>query len=101
MIQRIKQSCGSSFSNIQNILFALEENAIHQRSKPRDASIESNRHRFGLPTDNHRRHSRKEEACPHLHTEDHKSKRFCDYTQQDLSTMAKRWPLDMQGFEQD
>jgi hypothetical protein len=38
--------------NSQNILLALKENVIHQRSKPEDLSTESNPHRFGLPTDN-------------------------------------------------
>jgi hypothetical protein len=28
--------CGSCFSHVRNILFALEENAIHQCSKPED-----------------------------------------------------------------
>jgi hypothetical protein len=60
--------------NSQNILFALKENAIHQRSKPEDPSTESDPHQFGLPTDNPRRHCRQEEAAPHLHTEDNKSK---------------------------
>jgi hypothetical protein len=54
--------------NNQNILFALKENVIHQRSKPEDPSIESNPHRFALPTDNRHQHHRKEEAVPHLHT---------------------------------
>jgi hypothetical protein len=53
--------------NDQNILFALKENVIHQRSKPEDPSMESNPHRFGLPTDNPRRHHRKKEAVSHLH----------------------------------
>jgi hypothetical protein len=53
--------------NDQNILFALKENAIHQRSKPKDPSTESNPHRFGLTTDIPRRHRQKEEAVPHLH----------------------------------
>jgi hypothetical protein len=43
--------------NDQNILFALKENVIHQRSKPEDPSVESNPHR----------HHQKEEAVPHLH----------------------------------
>jgi hypothetical protein len=38
--------------NGQNILFTLKENAIHRHSKPEDLSIESNPHRFRLPTDN-------------------------------------------------
>jgi hypothetical protein len=54
--------------NDQSILFALKENAIHQRSKPKDPSMESNPHQFGPPTDNPRRHHRKEEAVPHMHT---------------------------------
>jgi hypothetical protein len=44
--------------NGQNILFALKENVIHRRSKPERPSIESNPHRFGLPTDNPHRHRR-------------------------------------------
>jgi hypothetical protein len=60
--------------NGQNILFALRENAIHRCSKPEDPSTKSNPHRFGLPTDNPHRHHQQEEAVPHLHTEDNKSK---------------------------
>jgi hypothetical protein len=60
--------------NGQNILFALKENVIHRRSKLEYPSMESNPHRFGLPTDNPPRHHRQEEAVPHLHTEDNKSK---------------------------
>jgi hypothetical protein len=59
---------------IQNILFALEENAIHQGSKPEDPSMVPNPHQFGPPTDNPHRHRRKEEEAPHLHTGDTKSK---------------------------
>jgi hypothetical protein len=55
--------------NGQNILLALKENDIHRHSKPEDLSTEFNPHRFGLPTDNLRRHRQKEEAVPHLHTE--------------------------------
>jgi hypothetical protein len=57
---------GISLNN-QNIHFALKENVIHQRSKPKDPSMESNPHRFELPTDNPHRHRRKEEAVPHVH----------------------------------
>jgi hypothetical protein len=60
--------------NGQGVLFALKENVIHWRSKPEDLSMESNPHRFGLPTDNPRRHHWQEEAVPHLHTENNKSK---------------------------
>jgi hypothetical protein len=60
--------------NGQNILFALKENAIHQHSKPENPSTESKPHRFGLPTDSPHQHCRQEEAIPHLHTEDSKSK---------------------------
>jgi hypothetical protein len=80
----------------QNILFALKENAIHQRSKPEDPSTESNPHRFGLPTDNPHRYCRKEEAVPHLHTEKQQEQSLSDYAQQDLSQVIKRSPLDMQ-----
>jgi hypothetical protein len=54
--------------NNQSILFALKENVIHQCSTHEDPSTESIPHRFGLPTDNPRRHHWKEEAVPHLHT---------------------------------
>jgi hypothetical protein len=60
--------------NGQDIPFALKENAIHRHSKPEDPSTEFIPHRFGLPTDNPHRHHRQEEAAPHLHTEDNKSK---------------------------
>jgi hypothetical protein len=54
--------------NGQGVLFALKENTIHQRSKLEDPSTESNLHRFGLPTDNPRRHRRQEEVVSHLNT---------------------------------
>jgi hypothetical protein len=76
--------------NGQNILFALKENAIHQCSKPEDPSTESNPHRFRLPTDNPHRHHRQEEAVPHLHTEDNKSKAWAIT----LSKTYPRWPKD-------
>jgi hypothetical protein len=60
--------------NGQDIPFALKENAIHRCSKPEDPSTESIPHRFGLPTDNPHPHHWQEEAAPHLHTEDNKSK---------------------------
>jgi hypothetical protein len=60
--------------NVQYILFALEENAIHQRSKPTDPSMMHNPHRFGPPIGIPRRHRQKEEEAPHLHTGDNKSK---------------------------
>jgi hypothetical protein len=72
--KRYNRVCGSDFSHDQDIPFALKGNAIHRHSKPRDPSTESNPHRFGLPTDNPHRHHRQEEAVPHLHTEDSKSK---------------------------
>jgi hypothetical protein len=59
---------------VQYILFALEENAIHQHSKNEYPSTVSNPHRFEPPTDNPRRHHWKEEAAPHLHTGDNTSK---------------------------
>jgi hypothetical protein len=74
-LQRIKLEFAEAISvNGQGILLALKENAIHQHSKPEDPSTESNPHQFGLPTDNPRRHHRQEEAAPHLHTKDNKSK---------------------------
>jgi hypothetical protein len=60
--------------NGQDILFALKENAIYRHSKPEDPSMESIPHQFGFPTDNSHQHRRQEEAAPHLHTEDNKSK---------------------------
>jgi hypothetical protein len=76
--------------NGQYILNALKENVIHQRSKPEDPSTESNPHRFELPTDNPHRHHRQEEAVPHLHTENNKSKAWATM----LSKTYPRWPKD-------
>jgi hypothetical protein len=81
--------------NDQNILFTLKENAIHRRSKPEDTSMESNPHRFGLPTDNSRRHHQKEEVVPHCTQEKSQEQSLSDYTQQDLSKVTKTSPLDM------
>jgi hypothetical protein len=58
----------------QNILFALEENAIHQRSKPEDPSMVPNPHRFAPPTDNPHQQRQKEEEAPHLQIVDNTSK---------------------------
>jgi hypothetical protein len=74
MLQRIEQSLRKWFSHVQNILFALEENDVHRRSKPEDTSTEYNPHRCGPPTDSPHRHRRKEEVDPHLHTGDSKSR---------------------------
>jgi hypothetical protein len=71
---------------VQDILFALEENAIRQRSKHEDPSMVPNPHRFGPPTDNPHRHHRKEEEAPHLHTGDNKSKAL-------ETTLSKTYPL--------
>jgi hypothetical protein len=58
-LQRIKSEFMEAISlNGQGILLALKENAIHWHSKPEDPSMESNPHRFGVPTDNARRHRR-------------------------------------------
>jgi hypothetical protein len=76
--------------NGQNILFALKENIIHQHSKPEDPSMESNPHRFRLPTDNPRRHRRQEETVPHLHTKDSNTKVWVTT----LSMTYPRWPKD-------
>jgi hypothetical protein len=59
---------------IQYIHFALEENIVHQCSKPEDPSTAPNHHRFEPPTGILRRHRQKEEEAPHLHTGDNKSK---------------------------
>jgi hypothetical protein len=58
----------------QYILIALEGNAIHQRSKPGDPSTVPNPLQFGPPIGNTHQHHRKEEAAPHLHTRDNRSK---------------------------
>jgi hypothetical protein len=76
--------------NGQDILFAPKENAIHWRSKTEDPSMESNPLLFGLPTDNPRWHRRQEEAVPHLHTENNKSKAWATT----LSKTYPRWPKD-------
>jgi hypothetical protein len=76
--------------NIQNIHFARKENAIHRRSKPEDPSTESNPLQFGFPTDNPHRHRWQEEAVPHLHTEDSKSKAWVTM----LSKTYPRWSKD-------
>jgi hypothetical protein len=59
---------------VQNILFALEENAIHQHSKPKDPSMVPNPHWFGPPIGIPHRHHQKDKEAPHLHIEDNKSK---------------------------
>jgi hypothetical protein len=66
--------CKSSFSHVRNILFALEENAVYQCSKPEGPSMTSNPHRFGPPTGSPHWHRWKEEADPHPHTGDSTSK---------------------------
>jgi hypothetical protein len=73
-LQRYNRVCRSDFSHGQDIPFALKGNVIHRHSKPGDPSTESNPRRFGLPTDNPHRHHWQEEAVPHMHTEDSKSK---------------------------
>jgi hypothetical protein len=59
---------------IQYILFTLEENDLHQRSKPTGPGMASNPHWFGPPSDTPHQHRWKEEEDPHLHTRDNKSK---------------------------
>jgi hypothetical protein len=76
--------------NGQDVLFALKENVIHRCSKPEDPSTESNPRRFVLPADNSRRHRRQEEAIPHLHTENNKSKALATT----LSKTYPRWRKD-------
>jgi hypothetical protein len=76
--------------NGQNILFAIKENVIHRHSKPKDPSMESIPHWVGLPTDNPHRHCQQEEAAPHLHIEDNKSKAWVTT----LSKTYPKWPKD-------
>jgi hypothetical protein len=61
-------------STVKIFPFALKENIIHRHSKSEDSSTEFIPHRFKLSTNNHHRHRRQEEAIPHLHIEDNKSK---------------------------
>jgi hypothetical protein len=70
--------------NGQNVLFTLKENVIHRHSKPEDPSTEFIPHRFGLPTNNPRRHRRQEEANPHKQDQS-----LSDYAQQDLAMVTK------------
>jgi hypothetical protein len=60
MIQRYFIVCEVEITLIQYILFALEENAIYQCSKPEDPSTVPNPHQFGPPTSILRRYRRKE-----------------------------------------
>jgi hypothetical protein len=76
--------------NGQNILLAQKENAIHRNSRAEDPSMESNPHWFGLPTENPHRHRWQEEAAPHLHTEDNKSKAWATT----LNKTNPWWPKD-------
>jgi hypothetical protein len=74
-LQKIFQSLQKEkMTLVHNILFALEENAIHQPSKSENPSTVFNPHRFRRPTDIPRQHHQKEEEAPHLHTGDNKSK---------------------------
>jgi hypothetical protein len=82
--------------NDQNILFALKENAIHWCSKPEDTGMESNPHRFGLPTDNPRRIAGKRKQFLTCTQEKPQEQSLSNYAQQDLSKVIKRSPLDMQ-----
>jgi hypothetical protein len=81
--------------NVQSILFALEENAIHQLSKPENPSTVPNPHRFGPPNDNPRWYHRKQGRSSSPAHRIQQEQRLSDYAQQDLSTMIKRPPLDM------
>jgi hypothetical protein len=76
--------------NGQTILFALKENTIHRHSKSEDPGMEFNSHRFRHPIDNPHRHRQQEEAAPHLHTEDNKSKAWATT----LSKTYLRWSKD-------
>jgi hypothetical protein len=72
--------------NIQNILFALKENAIHQSSKPENPSTESIPPRFGLPTNNpHRHQSAKRGSMSSPAHRRQQEQRLIDYAPQDLS----------------
>jgi hypothetical protein len=83
--KRYLRVCGCDFSHVQYILFALEENVIHQRSKPDDPSMVFNPPRFGPPTNNPHRHRQKEEAAPHLYIVGNKSKAWA-------TTFSKTYP---------
>jgi hypothetical protein len=47
--------------------------------------MESNPHRFGLPTDSPHRHRQQAETVPHLHTKHSKSKDW-------VTTLSKTYP---------
>jgi hypothetical protein len=85
---------------IQSILFALEENAIHQRSKTEVPGTVSNPYRFAPPTDNPRQHYQQEEETPYLYTGDNKSKAWVTT----LSKTCPQWSNDhhytCNGFKQ-
>jgi hypothetical protein len=70
----ISEFAKAKITLVQYILFALEVNTIHQRSKPEDPSTVLNPHWFGPTTVMPHWHCRKEEEAPHLHTGDNKSK---------------------------
>jgi hypothetical protein len=84
-----------------NILFALKENAIHRHSKPEDPSTESNPHRFVRSTDNPRWHRQQEEAAPHLHTEDNKSKAWATTLSKTYLRSSKDHHKTCKCFKQD
>jgi hypothetical protein len=50
--KHISEFAKAEITLIQNILFALEENVIHQRSKPEDPSMVLNPHQFRPLNDN-------------------------------------------------
>jgi hypothetical protein len=73
-LKDISEFVEAEITLVQYILFALEENTIHQCSKPEDPRMLPNPQRFGPPTGITHRHHQKEEEAPHLHTGDNKSK---------------------------
>jgi hypothetical protein len=58
--RRFKRHLKVYRSDLSYVLFALEENTIHLRSKPEDLSTESSPHQFGPPNDNPHWHHQKE-----------------------------------------
>jgi hypothetical protein len=74
MLQEDVLELAEVISLVQCILFDLEENDLHRRSKPVDPNMALNPHLFGPPTGIPHRHHQNEEEEHHLHTGDNKSK---------------------------
>jgi hypothetical protein len=82
-------------STVKGIHLTLEMKTSFGTSMPATGSnMESSSQKPGVPTDSHRQHPRRERKK--LAYQKVTKQSFSDYAQQDLSTMIKRSPLDMQ-----